>query len=324
MKVDNSLLFKFFDNEHTPGEADAISAWLRESKANEQEFEKAYKLFVVSTLATKGLASSERQVADHQPGRSHRIFNWVMSGVASVAAAAAIAMGVFFNSKMQNLRDAQEAVMVSEAKLGKQLRQVLSDGTVVELNSGSKIEYPAVFIGEERRVRLSGEAVFQVTHDEEHPFIVETFAYDVKVLGTTFDVIANSEENEFSATLIEGKVSVCDKASGNGHITLAPNQRAYLSDGKLKMETLDDVYSDVLWTNDQLSIGGLSFEDLMRKVERCYGVQIQIDRPTPPEQGYAFMKVHISEGVEHLFRQLQKASDFTYYFDDNDGKYHIR
>ena len=67
---------------------------------------------------------------------------------------------------------------------------MLDDGTEIWLNSASELRYPAHFVGNERRVYLTGEAYFQVVRNEVAPFIVETRDMDVKVLGTSFNVSA--------------------------------------------------------------------------------------------------------------------------------------
>ena len=83
------------------------------------------------------------------------------------------------------------------------------------LNAQSRIVYPAIFPKGERRVQLSGEAIFNVAHNSECPFIVETFACDVEVLGTHFDVIANQAENRFSTALFSGRGAVRIKKTEN-------------------------------------------------------------------------------------------------------------
>ena len=97
---------------------------------------------------------------------------------------------------------------VIEAPAGQHVRISLNDGSEVDLNSGSRLIYPSIFSGKERRVKLVGEARFDVSHNEKQPFIVETFAYDVRVLGTDFNVIADEAKGRFSTALFEGRVSV--------------------------------------------------------------------------------------------------------------------
>lgn len=94
----------------------------------------------------------------------------------------------------------------------------------------SRLEYPPVFAGKERRVKLSGEGLFNVVHDASHPFIVEAFASEIEVLGTTFNVFTDEEHSRFSTTLAEGKVRVTLMESGD-QLTLRPDEMAIFENG---------------------------------------------------------------------------------------------
>lgn len=317
MKIDNSLLFKFFAKENSSSEADAIAKWLQSDEANVKEFEKAYKLFALSQVALSGMPERRRIFA---PLRSR--FRYVAAAVLAVAAA--VALGVFITGHIRQGAVLRESVLVSEAKWGKQLTQTLSDGTRIEMNSGSRIEYPAIFAGRERRVKLDGEAIFDVTHDADKPFIVETFAYDVRVLGTRFDIVANEAEGEFSATLLEGSVEILDK-DNTVRASLKPNQMASIApDGTLRTETLDNPSDALLWTEDLISIAGIGFGEMMRRFEKGFGVSITVDLPCVPETVLPYGKVRISDGVVSAFEVLRHHYDFTYEYDVQQNVYHIK
>lgn len=323
MKVTDDIIFKFFRNEHSEDEADAINAWVKEKPENKTEFQRLYKEFMmVEMLKATGAADEIRKSIEAKKARRKRIYGF-SSVIAGIAASLVIG---FFVSKQFIAKPAidliENSLAVQECQPGQHSSFTLSDGSVIHLNSDSRLEYPAIFYGNERRVKLDGEAVFDVVHDPEHPFVIETYAYDVKVLGTRFGVVADESANEFSATLIEGSVGIYEAA--REIIVLRPNQRAVLTEKGLRTETLDNAKLDLSWTNDIFSVGKSSFEDVMKRAERCYGVKIVIDRKEPLNHGYTILKVRISDGIEHLLQQLQKKSDFTYYYDDLDGKYHIK
>lgn len=92
--------------------------------------------------------------------------------------------------------------------LGGEFNLQLSDNTRVHLNSGSSLRYPVRFAGDIREVFLTGEGFFEVTKDEERPFVVKTEEVDVRVLGTSFNVNAYPDEKVVATTLVEGKVRV--------------------------------------------------------------------------------------------------------------------
>ena len=318
MDINNTLLFKFFAKENSASEADAIAAWLKESEKNVQEFEKAYKLFALSQVALSGLAT-ERQA--HTRKRLRTIARW---SIGAMAAAAAIVVGIFISNHFSRESMIKDAILVSEAKWGKQVTQTLADGTIIELNSGSRIEYPALFIGNERRVKLEGEAIFDVTPDKEQPFIVETYAFDIRVTGTRFDVVANKDDEEFSTTLLEGSVELLDK-SQNVLVRLQPNQIARMDEnGSLHTETLDDVREEILWTKDLISLAGIPFTEMMRRFEKAFGVNIVIEMADVPDEVLPYCTVRISEGVVSAFSVLQHHYGFDYVYDVQSNTYHIK
>ncbi len=322
MKVDNELLYKFFAKETSLEEANAIASWAKEKKANEEQFRKAYKLFLFSQFALKG--RTFEQVADKESRRSRaRHFVFTSFGWLT-AAAAAIVIGVFVSNHYKNESTIKDAVLTSEAKWGKMLTQTLSDGTVIEMNSGSRIEYPAVFLDKERRVKLEGEAIFDVAHNEKQPFIVETFAYDIRVLGTRFDIVANQKDGEFSATLLEGSIEVLDK-NQIVRARLIPNQVVKMDEnGNLFSAEFDDAKDELAWSDGFISVAGVSFKDIMKRMEKGFGVSIVVDMEQLPEQVLPYGKLRITDGIVSAFDVLKHHFDFEYEFDVQNNLYIIK
>ena len=188
-----------------------------------------------------------------------------------------------------------------------------NDGSEVDLNSGSRLIYPSIFSGKERRVKLVGEARFDVSHNEKQPFIVETFAYDVRVLGTDFNVIADEAKGRFSTALFEGRVSVRNHRTSE-QVVMEPNTVVRLENGYLYVDELENC-DEYLWTEGILSFRNDSFDEVVEKLRKYYDVEIEIRCATLPKVAYGRLKIRISEGIEHALRVLQLASDFTYEYD---------
>ena len=202
---------------------------------------------------------------------------------------------------------------VIEAPAGQHVRISLNDGSEVDLNSGSRLIYPSIFSGKERRVKLVGEARFDVSHNEKQPFIVETFAYDVRVLGTDFNVIADEAKGRFSTALFEGRVSVRNHRTSE-QVVMEPNTVVRLENGYLYVDELENC-DEYLWTEGILSFRNDSFDEVVEKLRKYYDVEIEIRCATLPKVAYGRLKIRISEGIEHALRVLQLASDFTYEYD---------
>ena len=319
MKVDISLMNRFFLRETTPQENDALARWIENDPAHRKEFDRAYDLFVLSQvlLGDKGTQIQRNASAP----KKRRGWQWA---TAVTAVAAALVLGVIFGREHYSkplLDTIENTSLVAETLPGLRSTVCLSDGTRVDLNSASRITYPAIFYGDTRRIRLEGEAMFDVTRDTAHPFIVETAFYDIKVLGTRFDVVADETRGQFSTALLEGSVEILDKQE-QVVASLRPNQMVRLEGGRLVQSEMNnrDAY---LWTNGIVSVTGVSFDEALKMLERAYGVNIEMRRSSVPEIHYAYLKFRISDGIEHALRILQRRCDFTYTYDEATGIYYI-
>lgn len=151
---------------------------------------------------------------------------------------------------------------------GSEYAIVLSDGTKVKMNADSHLDFPVQF-AKVREVKLEGEALFEVTHDDKRPFIVQAGNHSIHVLGTTFNVSAYPNE-DVAVTLVEGRLKV-----------VTPSGEYYLSDGEhyastpakvSKVET--DFYTS--WTTGSMEFDAMPFPRLINKLSRCYNVEFKI------------------------------------------------
>lgn len=156
---------------------------------------------------------------------------------------------------------------------------VLSDGTRVWLNAESELEFPVDFVGEERVVRLNGEAYFEVRRDEKHPFIVETREMRTRVLGTSFNVKAYDEDSEVATTLLTGKVEVSAVAGGGDVAVLSPGMQGVWmkEDGwmQVKKVSTDRVMA---WREGLFLFDNERLSEVIKVLERWYGVDFIYDK----------------------------------------------
>jgi transmembrane sensor len=176
-----------------------------------------------------------------------------------------------------NAGDPEEMNTLSTNK-GETYELRLPDGTLVALNAMSSLSYPTNFISlKQRRVKLTGEAYFQVSKNKSRPFIVETGQQEVEVLGTKFNVNSYRDEAAFTTTLVEGSVKVI---SGTNRKVIHPGEQVRNANGKMTI-TKVNLENIVDWKDGDFNLTGLDFPQAMRKIARWYDVEMIYDPSLP-------------------------------------------
>ena len=165
---------------------------------------------------------------------------------------------------------AEELFNELEVPRGGECQVLLDDGTKVWLNADSRLKYPIVFNGVERKVILSGEAYFEVKKNAR-PFIVSTDAGDIIVLGTAFGIRAYPEEVDYT-TLVSGKVSFQSK--NNQKIILSPGEQIVVhASGEVEKREVN-VEEYIGWKSGLFVFKNKTLETIMNMFERWYNVEV--------------------------------------------------
>jgi ferric-dicitrate binding protein FerR (iron transport regulator) len=158
---------------------------------------------------------------------------------------------------------------------GGQYRLTLPDGTQVWLNAASSITYPAAFTGRQRNVKVSGEAYFEVTKDNERPFVVDVEGgAPVEVLGTHFNINGYTDEGGVKTTLLEGIVRI-------DRVILKPGQQAQM--GRQGLAVMNNVNIDkvMAWKNGLFNFEDVGLKEVMRQLERWYDIEVVYEKDVP-------------------------------------------
>jgi len=149
----------------------------------------------------------------------------------------------------------------------------LPDGTKVMLNAGSRLSYTSEFNKTTRDVFLSGEGYFEVAHDKEKPFNVNTSKCVVMVLGTKFDISAYEQDDETFTALVEG--SVLFKA-GEDEALVSPGELVTIGDKGIVKEVVD-VRDYCGWTTGIIKYNNIPFSSLLKRLEREYDTHLILE-----------------------------------------------
>ncbi|MDR0547266.1 MAG: FecR domain-containing protein [Dysgonamonadaceae bacterium] len=192
---------------------------------------------------------------------------------------------------------------------GQRVSITLADGSAVCLNSRSRIRIPRTFDSHNRKIYLDGEAYFEVAKAQGKPFIVETNRYNVRVLGTKFNVINYSEMPLFETTLLEGSVEVSSLSRGET-IVLSPNEQVRLSDKGLQKKHID-AEEQTLWTNGVLAFDSQPFSEIIKRIELYYDVKFIVQNTQALDVVYTG-KFKASGSAEQIIDAIHQTNKFNY------------
>jgi ferric-dicitrate binding protein FerR (iron transport regulator) len=187
----------------------------------------------------------------------------------------------------------------------------LPDGTKVVLNSGSSVTWNGNFSLGNRSVTLKGEAYFDVTKDQEHPFIVQTTSLNFKVFGTSFNIEAYPEENIINTTLVDGSLGVMNKTDKE-LLRLLPGENASF-DIKTSKLTIFKVNTALYttWKDGLITFRNEKLKDIAKKIERWYNVKVVIKNPKLGEEAY-FGTIMKNKPIDQILEVLKLTSSLKY------------
>ena len=202
---------------------------------------------------------------------------------------------------------------------------VLPDKSKVWLNAESSISYPTAFTGPERRVKVTGEAYFEVAKNADMPFVVSVHDMQVKVLGTHFNVNGYGDLEQMRTTLLEGRVEVSTIPSPNSRVV--PGNKVVLNPGQqslidwqnpttpnILVQTAD-VENAVAWKDGNFSFKAAAFTDVMKEIKRWYdGIEAVEIRTTIPDKFTATMPRTMT--LANMLKVLEEASQVKFTIED--------
>lgn len=199
---------------------------------------------------------------------------------------------------------------------GRRVHITLSDGTKLYVNAGSHVVYPTVFNKSRREIAVEGEAYLEVSHQREWPFYVQTNGFNVRVLGTTFNISAYKEEAVAAVTLVEGSVEIERK---DKKIKLTPDHIAFISADGMSMKKVD-VFKYICWKDNMILLNKDLLGSVLKRLSRYYGVTISYDTEVAniPLSGKLDLKDDIGTVLSTIGESLNlyclKRDDSDFYF----------
>lgn len=307
--MDDKLLQLYFEGRTTEEQSRVITEWLDADKMNMRHYQQLCRLYEI------GFWHEDPKTVT-LPLKEKSRWRSIMREVVKIAAVFMLgfALNYWFNLGTEE----DIAMQTIHVPAGQNAQLTLADGSKVWLNAGSTLDFPTRFVEGERRVTLKGEGFFEVKANKEKPFIVSTSTYDVKALGTSFNVHAYNQLKEFETALLTGKVEISDRMT-NRSISLTPNNRAVVGENGLSVIPIEST-DYFLWRE-----GILYFDEplteVLEKLELYFDVNIHVNNKSVLEnKRHCTGKFRTRDGLDHILSVLQLTNHFTYKKDEEKNR----
>ncbi len=250
--------------------------------------EKKVQEYICTNKESEELNDALRDLFDEclaPEGEQVRHVRWGRIALISLASAAVAALLVLIPISYKAGMDAGEDRIASiewvevNVPSGQKQTVTLSDGTVLHLNSGSRLTYPAEFSGNSRTIFMDGEAFLDVAKDPDHPFIIKSQNVDVTVLGTSFNFRNFAQERMAELLLMEGSVEACVSIPDDTRtVRLRPGDKMRYNrlDGKMDIERFAPASYKAFYRDNSLHFFDMEMADIAKELSRRFNCDIVV------------------------------------------------
>ncbi|QXU43286.1 FecR family protein [Pedobacter sp. D749] len=269
-----ALLDRYLKNETSQEENELIENWLQENDnphSQWQHYNQGQKdqwlENVVFTKIKHSIEANEPKIAVISHQRS------IWRSVAAVAAIFFIGLMLYLEWPILQYHLLPTQLTILEVPTNQQKKITLADGSFIWINGNSQLRYPKQFTGNVREVYLSGEAFFDIHHDEKKPFIIHTGKVITTVLGTAFDIKEDKIKHTILVTVTRGRVSVANGKKQLGIITPRQQISLNLLDNK-STRTVVDIKQAISWQKRELHFEDITFAEAALELEQRFRIKI--------------------------------------------------
>lgn len=305
----NTLISTFLSGEATTQQKAELEAWRHADEAHEKEFQNFCESWNLVHTDMNFVYPDKEKVWDKIMSSITQIKPVKMYSRSilyrAVGIAATVAILIGFSIPLLLNAEPENKLVSFKAPPGQKAQVCLPDGTNVFLNSGSELIYSTEYSRTNRSVRLNGQAFFDVTKDKQHPFDVAVGNIKVVVHGTTFDVNGYKDSPNISVALLTGHISIISASTGKLLVDMKPNQKSIIplsNNDKCILKTCN-AEEEAIWRLGKLKIEDERITDIIRKIERWYGVKITLNNANTTKRYWMTIKTEtLKETIEIINR----------------------
>ena len=309
--MDQELLEKYITGEANLEERNQVVEWLDSDEKNVREYMALHKVYDITVMNQTASSDETRSDAETEKENKPRpILRRILTEAMKIAAVALVALGIYIFIEGR----ANQAMQTLYVPAGQRAELILPDSTKVWLNSHSSLTYPLSFNKKQRVVNLDGEAYFDVKHNGKK-FVVQTQKFNIRVLGTEFNVFAYSNSKENRIDLLRGSIQLEDKTLGNRKYLMKPNESITILNNAISQNTIAD-YDYFKWTDGLICFNNESVTTIIKKLELYYDTHIVVKRKNFLDERFSG-KFLVRDGIEQVLKVLQIELKLSYTKDED-------
>lgn len=329
--MNKRTLLDFINNEASHDEQERVLEWLERSEENRAYYNSLKNLCAVEGMPEKRADESEFREFKAKYGirtpKPKRRRGWLAVSITAVATACIAApITLRISDRVINIEQ-QEPILAYKTDRGVKGKVLLPDGSVVTLNSDSRISFPARFEGSFREVTFEGEGYFEVVGNEDFPMKVRTADdIEIEVKGTEFNLCSYPNDHTVKATLYSGAITIFsnDVSGRRSRTDVCPLETVTIqrkaavirnTDQRLVVEAKPDPQKDTAWKRGELIFDDEPMEEVIKKIERWHGVDFTItDQQLLSRNFSARFKC---ESIQQIMEMMRIAANIEYDIDGN-------
>ena len=274
-----SIIARQLKEQASPDEMQELQTWLQADASHQRHYDELIAIWQNSGRLLNGPAFDTHSAwinIENQINRPKTTKASVISLFIKRAAVAAVLLGAISLAAWWYMNRAQWQTFTATA--GNEVLH-LPDQSVVHVRKGSTIRFPQHFSNKERRVELTGEAFFEVQHNENQPFKIATTNSAIQVLGTSFLVHTNAMADE--VVVVTGRVQVEDKNRNGNQVVVPAGQRVVLQQHQFLQNAIKDS-NFIAWRTGHLDFKTTPIKKVLEDVAHYYGVDIELEPGSEP------------------------------------------
>ncbi len=305
------ILLKHFQDQSSTDEKEQIRIWIEEDEENRKIYDEAHSAYLITSAMPKSVTTNKEKawqiISRRISGSGKQRITYLQIFNYSAAAVGLLLIGIslfWLTAKTDRNTNAKGYFTEVIAPPGQKARVVLPDSTMVWLNAGSSVRYNSLFNMKNREVTMTGEAFFQVKRDEKKKFRVRSGSLDVVVYGTSFNIKNYSDDIFHEITVMEGKIGLI--SHGRETRQLTQGDQAVMN-RKINTITYKSANPEVVaaWIKNELVFDNTPIEEVIKYLERWYGVNISIHGDMKRKHNYTFrVKTETAQEMLELMKMI--------------------